>query len=172
MCHDTPKKSRFDETYYSFLCAFIDAEFLYCAKTFADYDVGHALYCLEEGICFPKVEPSKEDFLAFISAVRLSETISFNKKVGAYRQALHKSKILPLTNDETQEFINVLSYLNILHPKDLFGFAEVYTPLREQKDSDEAKNDYAYPVCHWRGADGVDYQMIEKLFGKLDCYML
>lgn len=167
-----PKWNSGYEEYNNFFRAFIDAEFLYRGKTYASYSVNFALYCLEEGLRFPKVEPTKEDFTAFISAVRLAETVPFNKKVGTYKQELHKSKILPLTNDETQEFINVLSYLNILHPKDLFGFAEVYTPPHEQKDPDESKNDYAYPVCLWRGADGVDYQMIEKLFGKLDCYQL
>ena len=110
------------------------------------------------------------DSATFIAAVRLAESIPSNKKVGAYKQVLHKSKLLPLTDDEAQEFINVLSYLNILHPKDMFGYAEKYTPPQEQKEADEHKNDYAYPVCHWKGADGVDYKMIEKLFGKLDCF--
>lgn len=168
---DTPSK-RDNEAYYNFLDAFIDAEFLYRAKTYVSYPVNHALYCLEEGICFPEVEPTKADFASFIAAVRIAENIPPNKKVGAYKQELYKSKILSLTNDETQEFINELSYLNILHPKNLFGFAEIYTSPHEQKAPDESKNDYAYPVCHWRGADGVDYQMIEKLFGKLACYRL
>lgn len=170
---DTPLKSnREHERYHNFLDAFTDAEFLYRGKTYASYSVDFALYCLEEGARFPKVEPTKEDFATFLSAVRLAETVPLNKKIGEYRQRLYKSKILPLTNDETQEFINVLSYLNILHTKDFFGFAEVYTPPHEQKDSDESRNDYAYPVCHWRGEDGVDYHMIEKLFGKLECYQV
>ena len=172
-CDDTPPKRNLRSTrYHQFLDAFIDAEFLYRAKTYASYPVNHALYCLEEGTKFPKVQLTEEDFSVFIAAVRLAESIPSNKKVGAYKQVLHKSKLLPLTGDEAQEFINVLSYLNILHPKDMFGYAEKYTPLREQKEADEHKNDYAYPVCHWCGADGVDYKMIEKLFGKLDCFQL
>ncbi len=155
--------SDFDES-------FLRASFLYQARTFISYDVNHALYCLEEGVKFPKVYPTKKDFSTFLNAVRLAESIPPMKKVGAYKQALHKSKLLPLTDDETQEFINALSYLNILHPKNMFGFAKVYTPPSEQVDAVEHKNDYAYPVCHWRGEDGVDYQMIEKLFGKLNCY--
>lgn len=168
---DTPSKNPARNSgYHHFLDAFIDAEFLYRGKTYISYSVNHALYCLEEGIKFAKVTPTKEDFASFMAAVRLAESVPSNKKVGTYKQILHKSKILPLTGDETQEFINVLSYLNILHPQDMFGYAEKYTPPREQKEADEYKNDYAYPVCHWRGADGVDYKMIEKLFGELDCY--
>ena len=167
---DNTSLKRNNGVYDGFDESFLQASFLYQARTFISYSVNHALYCLEEGVKFPKVCPSKEDFSTFISAVRLAENIPSTKKVGAYKQALHKSKILPLTGDETQEFINVLSYLNILHPKDLFGFAKKYTPRSEQAESVEHKNDYAYPVCHWHGADGVDYEMIEKLFGKLECY--
>ena len=168
---DTPQERR-KNAYYNFLDAFIDAEFLYCAKTYASYSVNHALYCLEEGIKFPKVCSTQEDFATFIKAVRIAESIPPNKKAGTYKMALHQSKILPLTADAAQEFINVLSYLHILHPRDMYGYAEKYTPPHEQKDPNESKNDYAYPVCHWKGADGVDYKMIEKLFGKLSCYQL
>lgn len=167
---DNTSSKKDNDVYSDFNESFLEASFLYQARTFITYSVNHALYCLEEGINFPKVCPSKEDFLALISAIRLAENIPSTKKIGAYKQALHTSKILPLTSDETQEFINVLSYLNILHPKDLFGFAEKYTPRSERAESIEHKNDYAYPVCLWRGADGVDYEMIEKLFGKLECY--
>ena len=170
---NTPmKKGGREGAYYQFFDAFLDAEFLYHAKTYVSYPVSHALYCLEEGLRFPKVQPTQEDFERFISAVRLAETIPPDKKVGAYKQVLHRSKILPLTADETQDFINVLSYLNILHPKGMFGFAEIYTPPRERKDPNEPRNDYEYSVCHWKGEDGVDYKMIEKLFGKLSCYQL
>ena len=167
-CDDTPMTR--SGAYYNFLDAFIDAEFLYRAKTYASYSVNHALYCLEEGLKFPKIKATKGDFERFISAIRIAESVPSMKKAGAYKQALHRSKILPLTGEETQEFINVLSYLNILHPKNMLGFAAAYTPNREQTEPNEHKNDYAYPVCHWRGADGVDYAMIEKLFGKLEYY--
>ena len=166
------KKCGRDGAYYQFFNAFLDAEFLYHAKTYVSYPVKHALYCLEEGLKFPKVKSTQADFERFISAVRLAETIPPRKKVGTYKQILHRSKILPLTVDETQDFINVLSYLNILHPKGMFGFAEMYTPPCERKDSNEYRNDYEYPVCHWKGEDGVDYKMIEKLFGKTSCYQL
>ncbi len=160
------------EMYCDFFDAFLDASFLYQAKTYISYSVNYALYCLEEGVKFPKLQATKEDFSALLNAVRLAESIPPMKKAGAYKQVLHKSKLLPLTGDETQEFINVLSYLNILHPKDMVGFAQQYTPQGEQKDASEHKNDYAYPVCHWRGEDGVDYKMVERLFGKLECYQV
>jgi hypothetical protein len=161
-----------NEVYLDFFDAFLDASFLYQAKTYISYSVNYALYCLEEGVKFPKLQATKEDFSALLNAVRLAESIPPMKKAGAYKQVLYKSKLLPLTGDETQEFINVLSYLNILHPKDMVGFAQQYTPQGEQKDASEHKNDYAYPVCHWRGEDGVDYKMVERLFGKLECYQV
>ena len=170
---DAPAVSGKENPKYSdFHDAFLDASFLYQAKTYISYSVNHALYCLEEGVKFPKMQATKEDFSAFVLALRLAESVPPTKKVGEYKQALHKSKILPLTGDETQEFINILSYLNILHPKDKVGYAKKYTPILEQEDAVEHKNDYAYPVCHWHGADGVDYEMVEQLFGRLDCYQV
>ena len=155
-----------------FTYALAYAYMLYRGGAWFSFGANEALYSLEMSAQFPKVRASKEDFAKFLAAVRLAETIPPTKKCGAYNKALREAKIFPQTKDEVQEFINTLGILNILHPKDMFGYAEKYTPRQEQKEPSEYKNDYVYPVNHWLGADGVDHAMIEKLFGKLDCYQL
>lgn len=166
----------FDELYekgsaqMEFIWSLAYAHMLYTGGVWVSFGVNEALYALEMGARFPKMKASKKDFALFLAAVRLAETIPPLKKCGAYKKALREVKLFPQTVEETESFINTLGILNILHPQDMYGYAEKYTSAWEQKDADEHKNDYAYPVNHWRGADGVDYRMLEKLFGKLDCY--
>lgn len=142
-----------------------DAYFLYCADVPFSFGIDSAIYSLSESRKFPVFKPCEEDMRVFLSALRTAETLSPEKKCGAYKKALKESGLLNMTTNEIVSFINTLGMLNILHPPGKAGYAERFTPECEREEPGEQKNDYAYPVNLWRAKDGVDYAAVEKLFG-------
>ena len=121
-------------------------------------------FLLREFMKMPKVVATKEDYQLFIDSLMLIEQLQSKKKIGAYREILQKSKILPFKAREYQPYLDILGYLDILHTEEHHGATKKFISYQDMKEADEYKNDYGYPVRFWRAENGVDWKRVHELF--------
>ena len=121
-------------------------------------------FLLREFIKMPKVTATKEDYQLFIDSLMLIECLESEKKIGAYKEILQKSKILPFKSKEYQKYLDILGYLDILHTEEHRGITKKFIRSQDMKDAEEHKNDYGYPVRFWRAKNGVDWERVYELF--------
>ena len=122
-------------------------------------------FLLREFIKMPKVTATKEDYRLFIDSLKLAERLEREKKIGAYKEILQKSKILPFKTREYQQYLDILGYLDILHTDEYRGITKKFISAQDMKEAEEHKNDYGYPVRFWRAKNGVDWERVSELFG-------
>lgn len=126
-------------------------------------------FILSEYLKLPKVKPTLKGWNIFKQVLLLSKELLPTQKIGAYKKIIIQKRILPLQNSKkVANLLDLLGYLNVLHSKNELGFSKKFVPFYEQKDPVEHKNDYAYPVCHWRASDGVDYVSLKEVFGNVN----
>ena len=121
-------------------------------------------FLLREFIKMPKVVATKEDYRIFVDSLKLAERLPSEKKIGAYKEILQKSKILPLKIKEYQPYLDILGYLDILHTDEHRGITKKFMCAKDMKEAEEYKNDYGYPVRFWRAKNGVDWNRVHELF--------
>ncbi|MBO5324286.1 MAG: hypothetical protein J6A88_09395 [Oscillospiraceae bacterium] len=122
-------------------------------------------FLLREFLKMPKVVATKEDYQLFKDSLALAEQVQGDKKIGAYKEVLQKSKILPIKAREYQPYLDILGYLDILHTDEHHGITKEFIRGQDMQEAEEYKNDYAYPVRFWRGRNGVDWERVDELFG-------
>ena len=123
-------------------------------------------FLLREFIKMPKVVATKEDYQLFVDSLRLAEQLQSEKKIGAYKELLQKSKRLAFKTREYQPYLDILGYLDILHTEDHRGITKEFIRVQDMREAEEYKNDYGYPVRFWRAKNGVDWNRVHELF---DC---
>ena len=123
-------------------------------------------FLLREFIKMPKVVATKEDYQLFVDSLRLAEQLKSEKKIGAYKELLQKSKMLTFKASEYQPYLDILGYLDILHTDDHRGITKKFIRSQDMEEAEEYKNDYGYPVRFWRAKNGVDWKRVHELF---DC---
>ncbi len=121
-------------------------------------------FLLREFIKMPKVVATKEDYQLFIDSLVLTERLQSENKIGAYKEILQKSKVLPFKAREYPPYLDILGYLDILHTEEHHGATKKFIRCQDMKEVDEHKNDYGYPVRFWRAKNGVDWERVRELF--------
>ena len=69
--------------------------------------------------------------------------------------------------DFVDAFIDMLGYLNILHTNDSFGVTVGHTCEKDMLYPLSDRSYFAHPVNRWTRKSGIDYNMIDMLFGDL-----
>jgi hypothetical protein len=59
----------------------------------------------------------------------------------------------PASKDERRTLLQILGLAGVLQPRNRPGY---FTSFVERDELQESANDWEYPVCWWRGADGVN----------------
>lgn len=77
------------------------------------------------------------------------------------------SKAIKSNSAERRTLVQILGYCGILKPAGCDGFLQVYTADELRDRPPDRANDWAYPVIWWRGADGVDRDVLHRLFPKV-----
>ena len=124
-------------------------------------------FILREFAKMPRVSASRDDYQLFIDSLKITQQLLPDKKVGAYKELLHKSKLLPLKQKEFQPYLNILGYLDILHTDNHRGVTKIFIRAQDMEDAWEQKNDYGYPVRFWRAKNGIDWARVDELFGDI-----
>lgn len=121
-------------------------------------------FFLREFAKLPPVTASRADYRLLADALKVAEGLPPESKISAYRKELAVRKLLPMTQEELHRFLSILGVLNILHTDRHFGVTKRFISQRDMEDPVEAKNDYVYPVSHWRAKYGVDWDRVAELF--------
>ena len=124
----------------------------------------YALFDLEQFLLLPKVTPSPEDRDILRSILHTMNELPKVKKVGAYREAITKKKLLRSNKSEVEVLLNILGISGILSGKEAPCYCDAFVDVYGRSPQ-EHTNDYAYPVNWWRVSDGVNEERFLKVFG-------
>jgi hypothetical protein len=72
--------------------------------------------------------------------------------------------VFPSSKDERRALLEILGLAGVLQPKDRPGYFKSFVTRDEMEDSSD---DWNYPVCWWRGSDGVNEQAVKFWWPKL-----
>ena len=131
------------------------------------FNLNTAIVYLEEYKKLPTPIYSSDDLLLFKEIIALIETLPENTLPSKLRKELKSSKLLKMTIEQIDAFIDMLGYLNILHTEDSFGVTVGHTCERDMLYPLSDRSYFAHPVNRWTRKCGIDYQMIDMLFGDL-----
>ena len=115
----------------------------------------------------PTPQASSADLAYFMDIMRFIEQLPASTTSSKLKKELKRSGLLSMTLEQIENFIDLLGYLNILHPADAFGVTVRHINYRDMRDPTTRYNNRAYPVNLWKGSDGIDYDSIHILFDHL-----
>lgn len=128
----------------------------------------YAIFDLEEFLKLPEVskEEVEEGRQLLLKILHCMDDLDEIAKVGKYRDYLVKQKIIKSNRNEIDVLMNILGISGILSGKECPSYYEKFTPnTGSEREPKEHKNDFAFPVNHWRVRDGVNKKMFQLVFG-------
>lgn len=131
------------------------------------FNLNTAIILLEEYKTLPTPNCSPEDLQFFKDIIALIESLPENTPPSNLRKELKSSGLLKMTIEQIDAFIDMLGYLNILHTNDSFGVTVGHTCEKDMLYPLSDRSYFAHPVNRWTRKSGIDYTMIDILFGKL-----
>ncbi len=127
-------------------------------------DLNTAIIFLEEYKRLHRPIHSVGDYEHFMKIIDVIENTPDNMTSGKLRRELKKSDLLSMTLDEIEVFINMLGYLDILHPEDSHGMLYTHTQTKDMLHPLSAWGYAEHPVNRWTRKCGIDYDSISMLF--------
>lgn len=157
-----------DEPKMQFWHINVDMEhFYYKALIPFCFNLNTAIIYLEEYKTLPTPNCLSEDLRFFKEIIALIESLPENTPPSKLRKELKSSGLLKMTIEQIDAFIDMLGYLNILHTNDSFGVTVGHTKERDMLYPLSDRSYFAHPVNRWTRKSGIDYTMIDILFGDL-----
>ncbi len=123
-----------------------------------------AIVFLEEYQTLPRPHHDAADYEHFMKIIEVIEQTPDHMTSGKLRRELKQSRLLNMTLDQIEYFINMLGYLDILHPADSHGMLYTHTPERELLYPLSDRGYAEHPVNRWTRKCGIDYGSIAMLF--------
>lgn len=131
------------------------------------FNLNTAIIYLEEYIALPTPNHSSNNLQSFNEIIALIESLPDNTPPSKLRKELRNSGLLKMTIEQIDAFIDMLGYLNILHTEDSFGVTVRHTKERDMLYPLSDRSCFAHPVNRWTRKSGIDYTIIDMLFGDL-----
>ena len=131
------------------------------------FNLNTAIVYLEEYKTLPSPNCSLEDLQFFKEIIAIIESLPKNTPPSKLRKELKNSGLLKMTIEQLDAFIDMLGYLNILHTNDSFGVTVGHTKEKDMLYPLSDRSYFAHPVNRWTRKCGIDYTMIDILFGDL-----
>lgn len=157
-----------DEPKMQFWHINVDMEhFYYKALIPFCFNLNTAIVYLEEYKTLPTPNYSSENLQFFNEIIALIESLPENTPPSKLRKELKSSGLLKMTIEQIDALIDMLGYLNILHTDDSFGVTVGHTKERDMLYPLSDRSYFAHPVNRWTRKSGIDYTMIDMLFGDL-----
>ena len=126
-------------------------------------DVFTVIYYLDKISKMDRVYPSKADFDIVNNIVDVIVSSEDNLKPRDLEKIF--GKIFKSNKGEREMLINQLGMVGILATSTAKGFEEIYTPPRLRTLPPVNKIDWFYPVCWWRGSEGINKNAYTSIFG-------
>jgi len=131
------------------------------------FNLNTAINYLEEYMVLPTPKCSPADLQFFNKIIAFIESLPENVTPSKLRKELKSSGLLKMTIEQIDAFIDMLGYLNILHTDDSFGVTVGHTNEKDMLCPLSDRSYFAHPVNRWTRKSGIDYTMIDMLFGDL-----
>jgi hypothetical protein len=109
-----------------------------------------------------KIVPTQKDYEILNEIILTINEIPPEGKIRDLEKAL--SKVIKSNKEEREVLLQILGFCSILAPKKYPGFINQFIPFAEREIPDHYKNDWAYPVCWWKGRDGVNVTALKLIF--------
>ncbi len=165
-CGQNP--SVFHEPKMDFWHCNVDMEFYYFQACIPNhFSLNTAILFLEEYARQPRPDTSICDWEFFNAIVSVIVAAPENTTPASLRKLLKGGILKAMTNTQVEAFIDMLGYLNILHPQGAYGVTVRHTQQREMEQPHSMRTYFAYPVYNWNRKCGIDYDSINHLFGNL-----
>ena len=127
-------------------------------------ELNSAILFLEEYKRLPRPAHGSSDLDHFKSILAVIDNAPIQTTSGKLRKVLKQSGLLTMTIEQIEAFIDMLGYLNILHPADSFGVTAAHTCERDMLPPLNDRGYAAYPVNRWTRACGIDFDSVSMLF--------
>lgn len=142
----------------------VDMDFFYRTAGMPRSSLNRAIIYLEEYKTLPRPDASAEDYEQFKRIIEVIENAPENTASGGLKGVLKKSGMLTMTLDQIEKFVNMLGYLDILHPEDSHGMIFMHTCQKDMLYSLSTRGYAEHPVNRWTRKCGIDYNSISMLF--------
>lgn len=130
-------------------------------------NLNRAILFLEEYRTLPRPVCSREDLSHFLRILDVIEGTPDNMTSGKLRRELKSSGLLSMTLDQIEAFIDMLGFLDILHPEDSHGMVYKHTCEKDMLPPLSDRGYAAHPVNRWTGKCGVDRSTVSLLFDSI-----
>lgn len=74
------------------------------------------------------------------------------------------SKVIKSNKEEREVVLQILGFCSILSTRESPGFLNNFIPFVERDVPIHYKNDWSYPVCWWKGRDGLNVNAVKAIF--------
>lgn len=130
---------------------------------------GYVLLDLREYEKLPKVTYSAENIRILNRIFGLAEELGMANKVVALQKLITQEKFFKATKNEINSILGVLSICGVFDTPEHKSAATHFTENINR--GFEMECDLFYPLNHWRGKHGINYDAVKKVFGPVvgDC---
>lgn len=124
-------------------------------------DPNYAAFDLERFSQIDKVQSNNQGLYLLNHILKIADNLPPNARVRDLEKSL--SKVVASNKSEREVLIQILGYCGMLQPKNKQSY---FTNYIKQIDQD-CNSEWNFPVCRWRGADGVNKEAVTFYFPQL-----
>jgi hypothetical protein len=125
----------------------------------------YATFDLEQFLDLELPSPTEADIAIFRGLLRSIKSVPLDTTAPQLQAKL--GRILPSNKSEREILINILGYTGILSVPGHAGYREGYIRSDQRDLPPHRFVDMGYPVCWWRGRNGVNEQALRSWFPNL-----
>lgn len=126
-------------------------------------EIQYALFDLEQFAKLPTVIPTEDDVRILKMILSCVSLLKSSDKAGKLRDAIIKMKPFKCNKDEVSVLLGELGTCGILASKEYPSYDE-YFANEYERDSDEFRSYFAYPVNRWHARDGINAEKMKEVF--------
>lgn len=109
-----------------------------------------------------RLTPTTEDYEILTTIFSIVSQLPAEAKVRDLEKAL--SKVVKSNKEEREVLLQILGFCSILSTDHHPGFINTFIPFDEREEPPHSKNDWSYPVCWWKGKDGLNKAAVKTVF--------
>lgn len=125
----------------------------------------YAAFDLEQFTEIEVSEPNEQDYEIFKTILDLFRSVNSAAKPSDLEKLIFN--LFPSNKAERRVLIEILGFCGILQSQNQKGFLTSFLNDNERQERPGAKNDWDYPVCWWRGSDGINELALSLFFPQL-----
>jgi hypothetical protein len=120
---------------------------------------------LEQFTKLEKSKPSEQDYSILHQIIEIARHCDPSARPRDLEKRL--ANVIKSNKAEREILIQILAYCGILQPKKYPGYFKSFPRYFERTIPPVKKIDWTYPICWWRGADGVNQDALKYYFPQL-----